>query len=410
MNILFRLKTIGKRFLPNKVRQRLRAKVISKSFQKIIETRQPWGDDTLQSGITMIGDFKGASGLSEAARGLSTAMDYANMPHEMVHFYDRNSVDRGGTYEINLICTNPNLLAELLLSLPRSMWFHRYQIGMWFWEQEHLPQDWIEILDLFDEIWVGSTFTADAVRRVTEKPVTVIPCLLNAQSDPNRSRTDFGIAEDLFLVLLAFDCHSVPERKNPRGGIEAFCKGFEDVKDRVGMVIKIRNGTPAHRQELQDSFGDFPHLFFVEEDLPKEEMNRLIELCDVYLSLHRAEGFGLVLAEAMCLGTAVVATNWSATTEFMNPEVSCLVDAKLVTLEKDHIPFQKGSRWADPDLNQASAYLRYLYDNPTEKREMELRATQFIKQYLGIEKIAGILSQRLLEITMQKETQPDKGL
>ena len=130
----------------------------------------------------------------------------------------------------------------------------------------------------------------------------------------------------------------------------------------------------------------YENLYFVTENLKKTAVNSLLKCVDVFVSLHRAEGFGLGMAESMMVGTPSIATNWSANTEFMNPEVGCMVDYKLIALERDIEPYHKGSRWADADVDQAAAYMRKLYEEPEYYRSLSEKGYAYISEKLGLEK------------------------
>ena len=127
-------------------------------------------------------------------------------------------------------------------------------------------------------------------------------------------------------------------------------------------------------------------------------MNSLIRLCDVFLSLHRSEGFGLVLAEAMSLGTATVATNWSANTEFMPEGTACLVDWKPVPVGSAYQYEQEGLTWADADAHQAAGYLRRLKDEPAYREEIVRAGQAYIREQLSTQKCAERIAARLDEI------------
>lgn len=132
--------------------------------------------------------------------------------------------------------------------------------------------------------------------------------------------------------------------------------------------------------------------------MEKTEVNSLIKNCDVFVSLHRAEGFGLPLAEAMLLGTPTIATNWSANTEFSNIDNACLVDYKLVTLEKDYAMYKKGNRWAEPNIDQAAEYMKKLYDDKGLYNQLSENAQDYIKSNFNLEKTSKLIEDRINDI------------
>ena len=149
---------------------------------------------------------------------------------------------------------------------------------------------------------------------------------------------------------------------------------------------------------LRAKLSGYPDIYFITDNLSRREVESLIADADVLVSLHRAEGFGLPLAEAMYLGTAVIATNWSSTTEFMDVDSACLVDYELVSLIKDIGPYRKGNRWADADVGHAAEYMRELFlDKEFYKRKVA-GGEKYIKECLDLEKMSDRVRGRMEEI------------
>lgn len=389
-------KSILKHFVPKKMRRALRTQmekrtlVRAKAAHRAAESR-PWG-------VNLYGALTGASGLAEAARSTRRGLEQVGIPVCAKDVLTQSGQELLAPYAVNLIHTNPDHLLGLLSGIPKEQWRARWNIGFWLWEQEQLPEEWLKFLPLFDEVWTSSEFCASAIRASCNLPVTVIPHIVEPVYDESCDRAALGLPEDIFLFLAMFDRHSVMERKNPWGVIRAFRQAFEGKNERVGLVIKARNLDDRTRKELQEQLKGCPYVWLLEGDYSKKTVNSLIRMVDVYVSLHRAEGFGLVPAEAMYLGTPVIATNWSANTEFMDKDTACLVDAELVRLEKDILPYRKGSRWAQPDLEQAAGYMRRLYEDEEYRTGLAQRAGVYIRERLSVERIAQLLSARLTEI------------
>ena len=149
---------------------------------------------------------------------------------------------------------------------------------------------------------------------------------------------------------------------------------------------------------------DYHRVYFITETLSREQVNGLIACADAVVSLHRAEGFGLVLAEAMLLGTPVIATNWSSNTEFMTTDVSCLVDYKLIELQEDLWMFKKGNRWADADISQAAEYMRKLYEDREYGMQMAQRAKKHITECLSMQHAVSLINARVERIYGEQKT------
>lgn len=398
---VLRYKKLLKRVIPQKTRIRIKTWVGRKLTTKIAAQRDFNGEYLW--GINLYGDISAASGLAEAARSTRQGAEQAGIALCIKDLAEESGLRSAAPYRINLIHTNPNLMSELLFEIPQEQWMGRYNIGFWLWEQEELPQEWSGFFPLFDEVWTSSEFCASAIRKSSQLPVTVIPHIVEPVCDTTCDRTSLGLPEDVFLFLAMFDNNSVSERKNPWGVIKAFRQAFEGKDEKAGLVIKARNLDDRTREELREQLKGCPYVWLLEGDYSKETVNSLIRMADVYVSLHRAEGFGLVLAEAMYLGTPVIATNWSANTEFMNEETACMVEARLVPLEKDILPYRKGSRWADPDLGQAAEYMRRLYQDEPYRTALAERAKVHIRQLLSTKRVDELIVGRLAEIKRELE-------
>jgi glycosyltransferase involved in cell wall biosynthesis len=256
---------------------------------------------------------------------------------------------------------------------------------------------------LADEIWTPSDFAGIGVRKITDKPVRTMPYPICAPTDANCDRAFFGLPQDKFLFLCAYDSRSVNERKNPLGVIGAYKKAFPVESGDCGLVMKINHAEPGELRRLREALGAYKNIYFISDILTKPEMNSLIGCADVYVSLHRAEGFGLICAEAMLLGKPVIATNWSANTEFMNADVACMVKYVFATLDRDRWPFKKGARWASPDEDQASAYMRRLYEDESYRNSISKRARTHISETLSLERAARRINDRINEIYREYE-------
>ena len=262
---------------------------------------------------------------------------------------------------------------------------------------EEIQEHWKKFFPMLDEIWTPSEFISNNLRKVTDLPVYTMPYCVEAPVDEALNRKYFGLPEDKFLFLVMYDSNSTIERKNPTGAIRAFRKAFKN-NPGVGIVVKINNAKPRDIERLNHMLKGCTNVYFITETLSKVEVNSLIKQVDVFVSLHRAEGFGLVMAEAMIVGTPVIATNWSSNTEFMNSDVACMVDCGFITLEKDSPPYKKGSVWADPDVVQAARYMRKLYKEPAYYEHLKKKAQEYIIEKLSMENAVSALEKRVGEI------------
>ena len=204
------------------------------------------------------------------------------------------------------------MLGTVLAGLPRSMLRRRNTAGIWFWEAERAPEAFRHAFDLLDEVWAPSMFIAAALERTGFGRVVPISMPVPVPTwSTSLTRQDLGLPEG-FIVLFTFDFASVFERKNPLGLLEAYCQAF-DPDDGAHLVLKSIGGDRHWEQmELLRSSIDRPDILLMDGAVPSHRVKAMMELCDCYASLHRSEGFGLGMAEAMALGKPVVATAWSA--------------------------------------------------------------------------------------------------
>lgn len=207
--------------------------------------------------------------------------------------------------------------------------------------------------------------------------------------DSKEMRQRFAIPDDFFAVFFNFDIRSSYDRKNPEGSLEAFAKAFKDNK-KVCFVIKVSSAdadkTKMERLKAKSvALGIDGRIILITETLSRKEMLSLIACSDIYLSLHRGEGLGLGMLEAMTVGVPVVATNYGGNTDFCHNDTAMLVDYKLVTPKTDFPLFKEVKEWAEPDVNQAAMYLRQIYENPSIGKEKALAAKAFIEDYYSIE-------------------------
>jgi len=323
-------------------------------------------------GINLFGLFKSHNGLAQGARLYATAIKHAKIPHAFLRtalWFDvgltETSMDHelstDPVYDINVIHINPDAFLLAKAKMPPKAMDGRYNIGVWLWELDAIPDQWHAFFPLFDEIWAPSSFICKSLEPISPIPVTQMPYGIEAPVDPACTRSTFGFPSDDFLVLAMFDSHSYFSRKNPMAALAAFREAFPD-HACVKLVLKMNNPSSEDLSRLRATIGDRGDVILITDNLPRKHVNALIACCDVFISLHRSEGFGLVMAEAMYLGVPVVATNYSANTDFMNHEVACMVDYTLA--QADYLHAATGQCWADPDVHQAAAFLRMLYENP----------------------------------------------
>lgn len=277
----------------------------------------------------------------------------------------------GAVINSSVVVVNSDQFAYLLADLPMLRRESESLIGYWAWELETPPRDSERFDHILDEIWVNSRYVQRAVKAGTSLPVRYVPLPLGVPETSSATRSDFGIDEDSFVFLTTFDFYSLRERKNPEGSIAAFKEAFPTPSRDVSLVIKT-----MHASERQDEMAQLkalcerrPDIMFIDDVLYRNDHHRLLELSDCLVSLHRSEGFGLQLAEAMHLGTPVIATRYSGNLDFMDDESSLLVDFTKSCPPSTQFHYPTDSSWAEPDVKHAAEYMfQIASDNKLQQR------------------------------------------
>jgi glycosyltransferase involved in cell wall biosynthesis len=261
----------------------------------------------------------------------------------------------------------------------------RKLIAYWVWEMPQVPPTWQRAFRLANEIWVPTNFVADALRTSgCQTPIRVVPYPVRAPVMP-----DVALRDDAtpLRVLTVFAYDSGFERKNPIAAVAAFREAFGDRTD-VELLVKVRGhsttGEPERR--FAAAIAGMANVRVQAGSIAPGDYERLLADADIVLSLHRAEGFGLVLAEAMLLGKPVVCTAWSGNLDFMNEMSACLVPATLTeALDESDAYRDLRTHWAEPSIAAAADWLRRLEDAAL-RRSIGDAARHHATQCLGLER------------------------
>lgn len=288
---------------------------------------------------------------------------------------DGAAANTRGTGGVWLMHCNPMEAIAAASRIPRAFWIHRYRIGYWAYELPHGPREWFEMARFFHEIWTPTSYVADAFEGL-DRPVRVVPHYHGARRDPDRAgmRRRLEAGENELLVGAAGDLKSSETRKNLSGAIAIFKTAFETPSNCARLVIKLSSATfdPQSRARLQALMAGRPDIQLFEERLDDEQMGDFVASMDVFLSAHRAEGYGLTICEALLSDVAVLATGWSGNIDYMAGLEPMLINYWLVPARDSTGVYRPRARdvWAEPDIADGAAKLRRLSADPSLRREM----------------------------------------
>jgi glycosyltransferase involved in cell wall biosynthesis len=333
-------------------------------------TRSPNIVDTaLPRGLNVIADFHSRSGVGESARSLAAAAERAGVPVARLDVMETAARKTAGPFDTNLYHVNADGAADVVEDLGPGVHRGRANVAYWYWECESFPERWKNRFSYFDEIWVASEFCRRSVASSATIPVAKISPSIEVPAPKEDPRRLAGLAPGDRLFLTLFDALSVPERKNPAGAIRAFRSAFDGRDGGALLRVHVSNAhaVPGLVEELS-ALGRGGRVEVRPGALPRSDVEASLAACEAYVSLHRAEGFGLPLAEAMSLGKAVIATDFSGSADFLDAGTGFPIPWREWILPETIRDYERGTRWAEPDHEAAVASLRAVIDSPEEAR------------------------------------------
>lgn len=372
-------------------------------------TRPALGRDVVP-GVTVVGFLGQDLGIGESARQMVRALTAAGVPHASLPVTPptdgvgpvAHPADATPPFDTALVCLNADVTPAVVDAVAGTLG-PAYRVGMWYWEVEDFPVEQHGAFEDVDEVWVATDFVRRAIAPHSPVPVTVVPPPLPQRpAEPTLTRADLGLP-DGFVFLFSFDYLSTAERKNPWGLVSAFTSAFAPGEGPT-LVLKSINADrrPRDAERLRLATADRDDIVLVERRLDPAERDGLVALSDCYVSLHRSEGLGLTMAEAMAWGKPVVATAYGGNTAFMDDANSFLVPWRPATIPADAPPYPAGGTWADPDLDAAAQMLRRVVDDPADAAARGARAAADIER-LHSPAVAGArVAERLAEIRRER--------
>ena len=349
----------------------------------------PWG-------VNLFGYARGELGIGEDVRMLARSLEAAGVPFCVVNVEPGADVSQADTsaedwivssprYSTSIFCMTGIEMTRFVLEKGRKMLEGRYNIGLWPWELPDWPKPWHHAWSLVDEIWGISQYTANSYRHapVPVKPMP-LPVVLGEVSD--KGRAEWGLPNDAYLFVFSFDMNSRLSRKNPQGVVQAFKRAFPDQgSDEVGLILKVSHVNPDAKdwKRLMRRIGNDRRIHLITSELRRPDVLALYKGCDCFVSLHRAEGFGRGIAEAMLLDLDLIVTGFSGNMDFCKQPSVGLVDYEMRQLAPGEYFYGEGQSWADPDLGHAAALMKERAMTPRNRRTQRYDVERFMPGYCG---------------------------
>ena len=345
-------------------------------------------------GVNVIGYAFGQLGIGEDARMATAALNCASVPVLMLNFAPGKNVGQNelsmqkfvkpdGKYNINMYCLTAIEHGRYFAENGSKAIAQGYNIGYWPWELNEWPDEWSHLLALVNEVWVSSRHTYDSIAPVSSVPVLLMPMAVEIPQPSNKTRSDFGLPQDSCLFLFSFDINSSIYRKNPSACIDAFLLAFpaSEFRDEVGLVIKVQASHKKNNdyQILKSLQERDSRIFLIEETLDKPDLLALYKCCDAFVSLHRAEGFGRNIAEAMLLERPVIVTGYSGNLSFNSNNNSFLVKSRIIPVRSGEYENSLGMIWAEPDILHASKRMKKILNDRVSTEIIAKAGKSFIE-------------------------------
>ena len=398
-------------FLSSQLRHRVNLALIRRSNANVGLMQSLRRTDDF--GINLYGYVHAESGVGQSARANIASLSAVDIPVSVIDVRLGNVSRMQGQldetlkgepkYRINLFHINADQFEIALGNLGLDVLERCFNIGFWAWELPEFPSDWAKAGRYLDEIWTPSEFCRKAIAAQVDIPVRVVPHAVWLENSEDAELLGFDVDFKPYTFCTMFDCLSVPERKNVRATIEAFEAAFGEDPAGTQLLIKVVN------LDTKNDFAAFLNakassnkgIKLLPMYLDRGQVYELLQQSDCFVSLHRSEGFGLGIAEAMLLGKPVIVTNWSGNADFCNEDNSFPVEYELIKLEADHGPYKKGQTWAEPSIKHAAELMVKVTNSREQANMFGQRAAKDIEGMLAPHRIGKMLGERLSEVHAQ---------
>lgn len=362
-------------------------------------------------GVNLFGHALGRFGIGEDLRMAALSLEAAGIPYVIRNVAAATAGEEEGPgnmkispvsrFDVNLFCMTGISTVETQFALRDDVRDGRHTIGLWPWELPEWPQAWCQAWDTVDEVWATSHFTYGAYARAAQAPLYHMPMAVQADACENLRRSDFGLRETDFLFGFSFDGLSSLARKNPIATVTAFRRAFSPEERGVGLVLKgIRGDASASAwQALTSAIGDDNRIHVINESMSRGRLLDLYRSLDAFISLHRSEGFGRNIAEAMLLKKPVIVSAHSGNLDFTRHDNAVLVPTRLCTVQQGEYAFGAGQRWGDPDVDAAALAMRRMVEDRAWRERIASAGETFIRENYSPGIVGKAWARRLLALS-----------
>ena len=348
-------------------------------------------------GVNVVGYHRQSLGLGAEARRVVRCLRAAGVPVSTIDAPGSSSAlienlppsDNEWHHNITLSIVAGDQLQNCMSELDSSNFQNTKHYGMWYWELMKINEPMKMALPLVDGLVAGSQFVYDCLVRSTDKSIFHLPLTNIGVLDAVVSRKSLGLPEDRLIFLCTFDFFSVIERKNPLDTIAAFKMAFVENSGPL-LLIKSQNGhlLPADLALVTEAIEGRTDILHFDKHVDEDTQASYLQCADVLVSLHRSEGLGLHILEALLRGVPILSTGFSAPIEFLDSSNSVLVDYALVPVQNGNGVYPTGYLWAQPDVQHAAHLMRKLSSNSSYLESLK-QGTSEVKNHLASEAEAG---------------------
>ena len=357
-------------------------------------------------GVNVAGYLDSALGVGVVARRIVSACAEAGVPvaahalpaADAAALPGAEAPREAARHPVSLICVNAEGLEGAYSELGEEWFGEPYSIGFWWWEAGAFPDRWERAFDVLDEVWVGSHHVAGILAPVAPVPVVRMPVPVELPGGAAAGRSDLGLPDGL-LFLTVFDYGGVFGRKNPVSAIDAFRRAFEP-GERVSLAVKCSGADrhPEQHARLLEAAAADDRIHVIDRVLADGEMAGLLRSCDFYVSLHRSEGFGLPIAEAMLAGKPVVATGYGGPADYLSERTGFPVGYRLAEIGEGQAPYPPDGTWAEPDAEHAAALMRHVVEHPDDAARRGERAREHMEREHSSEAAGKAMGERVARV------------